>query len=314
MRRASISVVFGLTLVAFFPRPAEAAVQLGQTGNPAQTCAQDRAHVQQGIAAGNGYRAGGYGVITSWRTGTSSPAGHSLQLLILRANPTPGGVGHFYTVIRKDSVRVLAGANSFQTRIPIEAGEELGLYVPAGQPLVMGLPAGYCMFATGFGADQWRSRNGDPPIGTSIDYTNSGTGARLNVSATVEPDADRDGFGDETQDRCPQFAATELFCRCTIGRTTLAGSARDNVITGTRGRDVIAALPGTDIVRGGKGKDVICGGDGNDKLIGGPGRDFLFGDNGRDKLRGGKGNDSLFGGFGKDKLNGGPGKKDTQDQ
>ena len=47
-----------------------------------------------------------------------------------------------------------------------------------------------------------------------------GTGARgsteaaneLMVAATIEPDADKDGFGDETQDQCPRQATTQGPC------------------------------------------------------------------------------------------------------
>jgi hypothetical protein len=34
----------------------------------------------------------------------------------------------------------------------------------------------------------------------------------LNVSAVLEPDADGDGFGDETQDQCPTNATTQGPC------------------------------------------------------------------------------------------------------
>lgn len=39
-----------------------------------------------------------------------------------------------------------------------------------------------------------------------------GSGGRVNVSAIVEPDADADGFGDETQDLCPTDASTAGTC------------------------------------------------------------------------------------------------------
>jgi hypothetical protein len=35
---------------------------------------------------------------------------------------------------------------------------------------------------------------------------------RVNVAATIEPDADRDGFGDQSQDGCPTQAATHGAC------------------------------------------------------------------------------------------------------
>ncbi|MGZ5316634.1 MAG: hypothetical protein ACXWFE_12330 [Solirubrobacterales bacterium] len=34
----------------------------------------------------------------------------------------------------------------------------------------------------------------------------------MNASAVIEPDADRDGFGDETQYRCSTSAATQGRC------------------------------------------------------------------------------------------------------
>jgi hypothetical protein len=34
----------------------------------------------------------------------------------------------------------------------------------------------------------------------------------VNASAVIEPDADRDGFGDETQDRWPASAAAQGRC------------------------------------------------------------------------------------------------------
>jgi hypothetical protein len=40
--------------------------------------------------------------------------------------------------------------------------------------------------------------------------------ARIPVFATLEPDADNDGFGDETQDRCPQSAAIQTECPVVI--------------------------------------------------------------------------------------------------
>ena len=36
--------------------------------------------------------------------------------------------------------------------------------------------------------------------------------ARANIAAVLEPDADLDGFGDASQDLCPQSAATQAAC------------------------------------------------------------------------------------------------------
>ncbi len=288
---------------------APAATMLGQIGN-AQPCLEDRAHAQQATPGGNLYRAEAYGVITSWTTAQAIEAGHTLQLVIMRSRIGPGGVGHFYTALKKDVVRPLSAAiiNSFGVRIPIEAGEELALYVPPGQPLVMGVPAGRCLHVTGFLEDQYRTHPGDPPFGTELDYTSSGTQYRLNVLAKVEPDVDRDGFGDETQDRCPENGGTQSFCTCATRKPTVMGDDKDNVLRGTPRADTIVGLGGNDRIRGRGGRDYICGGEGNDRISGGRGGDLLVGENGRDVLRGGPHSDALYGGKGKDKLRGGPGK------
>ena len=48
----------------------------------------------------------------------------------------------------------------------------------------------------------------NPPVGTAQETTSSETAKRVNIQATLEPDADGDGYGDETQDLCPSQAAT----------------------------------------------------------------------------------------------------------
>ena len=53
----------------------------------------------------------------------------------------------------------------------------------------------------------------------------------LMVAATIEPDADRDGFGDETQDQCPRQATTQGPC--------------DDTAPGVSGLKVTAARPPT---------------------------------------------------------------------
>jgi hypothetical protein len=125
------------------------------------------------------------------------------------------------------------------------------------------------------------------------------------INADVEPDADRDGFGDETQDRCPADASaqglpcpvkntTRQSCRGTAA--TITGTTGPDALRGTSGRDVIQALGGDDTVTGLGGKDLVCGGVGDDTLRGKAGRDTLIGGADSDLLRGGGGVDKLIGG------------------
>jgi hypothetical protein len=62
--------------------------------------------------------------------------------------------------------------------------------------------------ATGY---QTRTVSGELPPGTTTSFTLR-DGVQLAVAATVEPDADGDGLGDETQDPCPDFASSAAAC------------------------------------------------------------------------------------------------------
>jgi uncharacterized delta-60 repeat protein len=88
--------------------------------------------------------------------------------------------------------------------------------------------------------------------------------------------------------------------RCAGKVPTIAGTAGNDVLRGTKKRDLIWAGPGNDVLRGLGRADVLCGGTGNDRLLGGRGNDRLLGGKGRDRLIGGKGRDRLRGGPGRD--------------
>ena len=57
---------------------------------------------------------------------------------------------------------------------------------------------------------------GNPIIGATVPFKESPEPkAQIPVFATVEPDADGDGYGDETQDQCPTQATTQGACDTT---------------------------------------------------------------------------------------------------
>ena len=72
-----------------------------------------------------------------------------------------------------------------------------------------------CEAHTGNPADTFVYRSDDPPLGTTIAYE-TGSGELFDLSAQLEPDADRDGFGDDTQDGCPRDAVTQGPCRAAV--------------------------------------------------------------------------------------------------
>ena len=187
--------------------------------------------------------------------------------------------------------------------------DELGQ--PIGAPVAVGDKLGW----VGFGANAFEVLFRETAGGTTSFASNTGNvgaftmgvndGAVPQVQFVLEPDADGDSYGDETQDGCTGTSGTARGCPavpCASIAPTLVGTNASETIVGTAGNDVIVSLGGDDIIRGLGGDYIICGGDGNDKLKGGAGEDRLFGETGRDKLRGGNGKDSCFGGPDKDAI------------
>jgi uncharacterized repeat protein (TIGR01451 family) len=106
---------------------------------------------------------------------------------------------------------------------------------------------------------------------------------------------------------------------------TIAGTAGDDVITGSDradvivtfsgndqvfalgGKDLVCTGAGFDLVLGGFGGDTIISGSDSDRLVGNAGGDLLKGKAGSDRLRGKSGNDVLNGGGNRDSCKGGKG-------
>lgn len=83
--------------------------------------------------------------------------------------------------------------------LPVEPGDALGFIVPTGQ-----VDVGVVNRPRPDGAVQWFSE----PCGPC--HMDGGTGTELLFDATVEPDFDEDGLGDETQDPDAGFGFDEL--------------------------------------------------------------------------------------------------------
>jgi hypothetical protein len=145
------------------------------------------------------------GVVTSWGFNAKIPAlgelPYTMKLKVLRATSDP----NTFTVVGA-STREPArdGSNSFGTRIPIQAGDRLG--TGGGDTLSVGL---YCEPLDP--SDSLGVSEGDAAVGSNQTFAPIGA-ARLALWASIEPDADNDGFGDETQDLCPQSPAVQVAC------------------------------------------------------------------------------------------------------
>jgi hypothetical protein len=139
------------------------------------------------------------GVVTAWKTKlVSTPNVIVQRMRVFRATGNPN---EFATVAETSLQVAVAGSNSFETRIPVQAGDRFGAFGPAGT----------LTCTTGNPADSMGTFTGDALVGSTHTYT-AGPGDQVAISAVVEPDTDGDGYGDETQDKCPQVAALQTAC------------------------------------------------------------------------------------------------------
>jgi hypothetical protein len=182
---AAAAIAAALTIAA----PASAST-LGNTGSAAVgNCGADLVAWESDAA----YTAPADGIITTMSTNTST-AGKHFTFKIMR--PGAGGVT---VVASSDPISEVAGVNTVTINAAVKTGDMLGFYSSDG--------ADCAVSTTGGGTVSVRSSaGGDPPVGTTIVAEDTGA-AQLALSATFEPDADHDGFGDETQDSCPTDAA-----------------------------------------------------------------------------------------------------------
>jgi len=208
------------------------------------------------------------GVVVLWRVkvgATSSPA--SLRILRPGNSNTRAGVGTSPTENPPANQ-----VSIYEAQLPIQAGDAIGLNCCGG-----GFPFKNFFARSTSSFLQWSPplQDGGPARSAIMTVPN----LEVLVNADIEPDANRNGLGDKTQE-----------CR---GRAaTVRGTDAADKLSGTPGPDVIAAGGGNDKVSGRGGNDLICGGSGKDDLKGGKGNDTLLGQKGNDGCKGGTGNDS----------------------
>ena len=281
------------------PSGASAATTIGETFEPTTLCDGAMLTRLQSVSPGGQYSAPSDGVITRWsfEAGADPP-----DLRFKAARAAPGAdltTSADFTIVGESLLETDLDdneLNSFFTRIPVLAGDVIGFFnatISSGD----GCGTGDAAYDTHFFF-------GDPHPGDTETFTLQ-SAVKYDVSALLEPDCDKDGLGDETQDgnlsSCPG-APQPLTCRGE--RLTISGTPLNDTITGTNDRDVIAALGGNDEVIALDGNDVVCGNDGDDKLRGQDGNDRMKGNRGADRVKGGTSDDFLKGNRGQDILKG----------
>ncbi|HEY5943510.1 MAG TPA: hypothetical protein VIT89_11715 [Solirubrobacterales bacterium] len=145
------------------------------------------------------------GVITKWTFNAPpelEPGFFNQTLKILRRV----GGNQFQVIGESASSPLSGGLNTFSTRVPVLAGDIIGS-VGTVEGIVFSF---YC--ETGNPGDRLGVIKGNPSLGSIASQSEEGGGYQVPVTVFVEPDADNDGFGDETQDACPQSAAFQTPC------------------------------------------------------------------------------------------------------
>jgi hypothetical protein len=289
MKRFSIAPVVAAAALIAIPSSASAATQIGETFAPVAPACSENFTFLQSVSPGAQYAAPAAGVITSWSF-EADAAPPPLKFKVAR----PAGVNTF-TMIGESALVTpqLNVLNTYPVQIPVQAGDTIGFYTST---------AGQCNRPR---SDyRYHYKKGDVVPPTMADFTlNTVTEYQLDLSALLEPDCDKDGLGDETQDKnlsSPSCPAQPSQPGCKGQLPTITGTDGPDVIVGTPGADVITAMGGNDKVNGLGGKDLICGGAGKDTLRGGKGKDTVLGQAGKDKLKGGGGKDICKGGKGND--------------
>jgi hypothetical protein len=187
MRRLAVALAGCMIALA---APAHAAVTVGQSFVPTYDCTGAAGTaLQTGIASGNSYTVPTPGVITSWSFHDGAATVPGLEFKVGRSV-----VGTTYQVVGTSPAggQTPNAVGTYPARIPVHAGDVIGFYEAGGN----------CVSNTGNSADHYAGLMGiDAALYSSATYTNASS-YLLPVTAAVEPDADGDGYGDETQDHC----------------------------------------------------------------------------------------------------------------
>jgi hypothetical protein len=160
----------------------------------------------------------------------------------------PTAPNQFQAVGESAPATVGGGTQTFPTRIPVQAGDHISALAAAGGA------TGSVFCETGAAGDRVGiAKTSSPGV-----VEKEEEGLQNPVVVFVEPDADGDGYGDETQDQCPQSAAIQA--ACPIVKLSAIGSARKGLASITVTTDFQATVTVKGAVKLGKGKSAKLGG------------------------------------------------------
>ena len=254
-KRLAVVVVAAATLASLMPASASAATEFGdscvataETGSSEYTLFGLKSSSPFPIAAPSA------GVITSWKLNLVTPPEGPIPAIIpqtlkvMRVN----SAGHSAQVVGEASGMVGSGTNTIPARITIEAGDHLALYGHGPVTYKSSTnEVGTLLCEGSESADAIGAIKGNVPLGASGTYEEM-TSIRIPAVAVLEPDADHDGYGDETQDGCPQSAAYQT--ACPVVKLSLSTTAKKKAVTVIVTGTVAAKVTVNGKVSLGKGK------------------------------------------------------------
>ena len=220
------------------PATATASTQIGATFTPDLGCGLPNTTLQA-LSPNGQYAAPQAGVLTSW----SFQAPASPPQLKFKVGRPAGG--NNFTIVGDSPVETMTpnALNTFPIRIPVLAGDVIGYFHggPSGgdQCLRNAAPT----FSTRF-------VNVDPAPGSTMTYGTVGA-LQVDMAALLEPDADQDAYGDESQDRCVGTAGTFSGCPSTVTLDRLQQKKRKPKLV------VTATVPGAGLLTVGAGQSSL---------------------------------------------------------
>jgi uncharacterized membrane protein YgcG len=194
---------------------------------PSSACTLANTALPVGQAAADGVASPISGVVVRWSVISGSNP-FSARLRVIRGQ----GV-----VVLGETVSInSSGRHDFPARLSINAGDVMAVDLFNFQPLMPPLVTAGAPPDNARSFEQW---NDPPDAGDMGPPTMTNMASEVLVSAVVEPDADGDGYGDETQDGCPTDPSTHGPCppppTNTGGTTGTPGSGSPGGTPGTGG-------------------------------------------------------------------------------
>ena len=152
------------------------------------------------------------GIVTSWRIRRGADGFPVQAALRVIRGATAAGTSAEVTL------PAAAGTYAFATRLAVGPGDRFGVDL-RNVPFASGVTVARSPAPSADVLSEWM-----PPLldgASTSPYKENTPGVQLLINADVEQDADRDGFGDETQDACPTIPTTQQDCAIGAPQTTI---------------------------------------------------------------------------------------------